>query len=347
MNSPSVSTSSAPHSPLTWGILGAGGIANKFAGAVRHVEGCEVVAVAGRTPGKAAAFAERHGIPEFHESYEALLAMEGVDAVYVATTHNFHAECARLALEAGKPVLCEKPLTVNAAEAEALAALAKERGVFLMEAMWTRFLPAMRQAMAWIDEGRIGDIRQIRANFSFDRPYDPEDRLYNPALAGGALLDAGIYPVSFASMVMGGREPDSIASSALRAETGVDAQSAFVFGYGNSVLGVLSTGCRVRQENRAEIAGSEGMIVFPENFIGASRVELHVYAERSMERREFSSPGGNGFTHEIAEARDCIRRGATESPRMPVGESVALMRTLDRIRAQWGLRYPGEKAQSV
>lgn len=343
LSSDSPISASSCDSPLLWGILGAGGIAGKFAGAARQVDACTVAAVAGRTPGKAEAFAATQGIPEFHESYEAMLAMPSIDAVYVATTHNFHAECVRLALEAGKHVLCEKPLTVNAGEAEALTALAKERGLFLMEAMWTRFLPAMRQAKAWLDEGRIGTIRQLRANFSFDRPYDPRDRLYNPALAGGALLDAGIYPVSFASFVMG-RQPDRISSLALRAETGVDAQSAFLFDYGNAVLGVLSTGCQVRQENRAEILGSEGGIVFPGNFIGATEVELHGYAEGVVERRSFPHAGGNGFTYEIEEACACIRQGWGESPWMKMDESVALMHTLDRIRGPWSLPYPAGEA---
>ncbi|MEX2606248.1 MAG: Gfo/Idh/MocA family oxidoreductase [Kiritimatiellia bacterium] len=334
-------TSNSSDPCISWGILGAGGIANKFAEATRQVDACGLVAVAGRTPGKAAAFAERHGITDAYESYEQLLARTDIDAVYVATTHNIHAECVTLALEAGKHVLCEKPFTVNAREAEALGALAKEKGLFLMEAMWTRFLPCMRQAMAWLKEGRIGEIRQLRANFSFDRPYDPQHRLYNPELAGGALLDAGIYPVSFASMVMG-RQPDRILSMALTVETGVDAQSALMFDYGNTVLGVLSTGCNVRQVNRAEILGSEGMILFPETFHGATRVEVHRYSQPMMERREFPHPGGNGFTYEIEEACACIRKGLIESPDLTVQESIDLMGTLDTIRGQWGLRYPGE-----
>ncbi|MDA3872865.1 MAG: Gfo/Idh/MocA family oxidoreductase [Kiritimatiellae bacterium] len=335
------SKSNSSDTCITWGILGAGGIANKFAEATRLVEACELVAVAGRTPGKAKVFAERHGVQDHYESYEELLAREDIDAVYVATTHNFHEECVTLALEAGKHVMCEKPFTVNAQEAEVLGALARAKGLFMMEAMWTRFLPCMRQAVAWLKEGRIGEIRQVRANFSFNRPFDPQNRLYNRELAGGALLDAGIYPVSFASMVMG-RQPDRISSMALTVETGVDAQSAFLFDYGNAVLGVLSTGCNVRQVNRAEILGSEGTILFPESFHGATSVELHRYSESMMERHEFPHPGGNGFTYEVEEACACIRKGRTESPEMTIRESIELMRTLDTIRGQWGLRYPGE-----
>jgi dihydrodiol dehydrogenase / D-xylose 1-dehydrogenase (NADP) len=330
--------------PVRWGVLGAARIAQRFVTAARTVEGCEVVAVAGRTPGKAAEFARQWELPNAYESYDELLADPAVDAVYVAVTHNFHAEVASAALRAGKPVLCEKPLCVNASQARSLLQLAEERGLFLMEAMWTRFLPAMRQAMEWVRKGKIGDVRQIRADFCFQVDYDPEHRLFNPALAGGALLDVGIYPLAFSSMVMDGAAPREASSLSLPAPTGVDAQTGLLLAYEGSVLALLTCATQARAEQRAEILGTAGRIVFPGYFPGATKVELHRYKEKSVLTRDFPHGPGGGFEYQITEACTCIREGRLHSSLMPPSESLQLAETMDRIRAQIGLRYPFESA---
>ena len=188
---------------IKWGIIGCGGIARKFAICLKDVEGAELCAVASATPGKAEKFAEQFGVDSAYGDYKQLVARDDIQAVYVATTHNFHYDNVVLCLEHDKAVLCEKPLTVAAWEAEKLVALARERKLFLMMAMWTRFLPAICQVREWLDDGAIGELRQIRADFGFNAVYNPAGRMYNKALAGGALLDAGVYPISFANMVAG------------------------------------------------------------------------------------------------------------------------------------------------
>lgn len=325
---------------MNWGILGCGGIAGKFARSVRAVDGAQLVAVASRTEGKAENFAKQRDVPFAYVSYEELVQRDDITAVYVANTHNFHYECVKLALEHNKAVLCEKPFTVNAWEAEQLVLLARARGLFLMEAMWTRFLPAMGQIRTWLAAGAIGDIKQVRADFGFYAPRNPEGRLFNPALAGGALLDAGIYPVSFASMVMQ-KQPESITAVAQIGETGVDEQTFCLFRYANEAFGVLTTAIQAPLANRAEIIGTEGTILVPELFLAAQRVELITPGEQIIKRFPFPAP--QGFKFEIEEVLRCVQNGETESRIMPLDETLALMHTLDRIREQLGLRYANDQ----
>ncbi len=321
-----------PQSPLQWGILGSGSIAGKFVTSARVVEGVEVAAAASRTPGRAEEFARKHGIPRHFDSYEALLAAPDIDAIYVANTHNFHFESVKAALDHGKPVLCEKPFVTSAAEARELVALAREKDLFLMEAMWTRFLPAIGQVRDWLAEGHIGRIRQIRAEFGFRGDWPADGRMWNPDLAGGSLYDMGIYPLSFISMVMEGAAPASITSTAELGPTGVDASTGFLLRYPDGAIAFGASSFETNLDCRATILGEDGSIILPHSFHAADSVELRTKNETLI--RKFSCPPPESFRYQIEEATRLIRNGKLESPIMPLAETVRLAETIDTIRAQ-------------
>lgn len=324
---------------VNWGIIGCGGIAQKFAKCVGPA-GAELRAVASATPGKAQQFAEKFGVETAYSDYRQLVTRDDIQAVYVSTTHNFHYDNVKLALEHGKAVLCEKPITVAAWEAEELIALARKQKLFLMEAMWTRFLPAICQVRKWLTEGAIGDLRQIRADFGFNAKFDPEGRMFNKALAGGALLDAGIYPVSFANMVAG--PPVAVEAIADIGSTGVDEQSFYLLRYDNGAIASLSASVRAPVDVLAVIIGSEGKITVP-RFLAASTVELHRYAEGETVRKEFPYPAGQGFEFEIQEVGKCLAEGKLESDIMPLDETLSIMRTMDSIREKLGLVFANDR----
>ncbi len=326
---------------LAWGILGAGRIAEKFVQSLRASQGGgEILAVGSATPGKAESFAAKYDVKNFFDDYETLLAREEVNAVYVANTHNFHHETVLAALDAGKHVLCEKPLAVNAGQVREMMDAARSADRFLMEGMWTRFLPACRQLVDWIRAGRIGEILQIEASLGCRGNWPKSGRMYNPDLAGGALLDMGIYPLSFASLVMRGSKPIRIRSSACFADTGVDEDAVLVFEYEDSIKAILRTSFRVPLESRALVIGAEGTGILPASFFGQTEVRL-VGLDRDEEKC-FSMAPEEGFRFEIEHMADCIQRGVLDSPIMPLGETLALAETMDEIRRKWGLVYPGE-----
>lgn len=214
---------------IRWGILAPGSIAHKFVRGLELLEDAKVVAVGSRSIGRAETFAQQYGIAKAYGSYEELASDPDIDIVYVATPHSAHKECALLCLKAGKAVLCEKPFTVNTKEAEEVIQYARESKLFLMEAMWIRYLPVIIKVREWLYKGVIGEVKMLKADFGFRIEWNPEGRLLNPALAGGALLDAGIYPVSFASMVFG-KQPVEIKSMSYIGTTGVDEQFTTLFG---------------------------------------------------------------------------------------------------------------------
>ena len=325
---------------IKWGIIGCGGIARKFAICLKDVEGAELCAVASATPGKAEKFAEQFGVDSAYGDYKQLVARDDIQAVYVATTHNFHYDNVVLCLEHDKAVLCEKPLTVAAWEAEKLVALARERKLFLMMAMWTRFLPAICQVREWLDDGAIGELRQIRADFGFNAVYNPAGRMYNKALAGGALLDAGVYPISFANMVAG--TPVAVEAIADIGDTDVDEQSFYLFRYENGAIASLSASVRAAVDVVAVIIGSEGKITVPQ-FLKATTAELYRFKEQETIQKTFPYPDGQGFEYEIQEVVDCMRQGKLESAVMPLDETVSIMRTMDTIRGKLGLVYDNDK----
>ncbi len=323
--------------PLRWGILGLGSIAKQFATGLQALDDAQLVAVGSRSQETAEAFGDKYDAPHRHSSYDALANDPEVDAVYVATPHPMHAEDAILCLHAGKAVLCEKPFTVNTAQAEKVVAVAREKNVFLMEAMWTRFFPVMVRVRELLAQGVIGEARMLQADFGFRAGINPESRLFSPALAGGGLLDVGVYPISLASMIFG--TPTQVTGLAHIGETGVDEQAGIVLGYTNGALAVLSTGVRISTPHEAVILGTDGQIKIHAPW-WQPRV-MTVSAQGKSE--EISLPiEGNGYQFEAQEVARCVRAGQTESPVLPWDETLQVMRTMDALRAQWGLKYPME-----
>jgi dihydrodiol dehydrogenase / D-xylose 1-dehydrogenase (NADP) len=321
-----------------WGILGTGWIASQFARDLAYAADAELVAVGSRTKESANKFAEEFAVPRAWGSYEELANDSGVDAIYVATPHPAHRENVMTCLRAGKAVLCEKPFTVNSKETEEMIACARENNVFLMEAMWTRFLPAIRQVRQWLSEQRIGEVRLVEADFGFRADINPEGRLFNLHLGGGSLLDAGIYPVSFASMILGAR-PAKILSTAHIGETGVDEQFTAIFEYESGSAASLSGAIRLGLTNEAFIFGTKGHIHIP-SFLAAKSASLYVNgqdAETFTDDRE-----SLGYAFETEEVGRCLRAGLKESEIMPLEESLQIMQLMDDMREQWGLRYPSE-----
>jgi dihydrodiol dehydrogenase / D-xylose 1-dehydrogenase (NADP) len=324
--------------PIRWGILGLGTIARAFATGLAAVPDARLVAVGSRSLAKAEGFAAEFGNPRAHGSYEALANDPGVDAIYIATPHPLHRDDAILCLNARKAVLCEKPFCVNAADLEAIIAIARERRTFLMEAMWTRFLPTMARVREWLAAGAIGEPRLVTADFGFRCGWDPQSRLLAPALAGGGLLDVGIYTIAFAAMVFGPR-PQRLTGFAHLGETGVDEQAAFVLGYERGRLAALTCAVRTDTPHEARIDGTEGRITVPTHFWKATKAVLT--AKGRTETVEMPHLA-NGYEYEAMEVGRCLRAGLTESPIVSLDESLALMRTMDELRRQWGLSYPME-----
>jgi predicted dehydrogenase len=322
-----------------WGILGTGAIAKQFVEGLSSLPEAEVLAVGSRSEASAAEFADERGIPRRYAGYDDLAADTDVDVVYVATPHPFHARNTALCLEAGKAVLCEKPFTVNATEAERVVGLARDRGLFLMEGMWTRFFPLMEKVRRLVTEGAIGEVRMLNVDFGFRTDVDPASRLFDPKLGGGALLDVGVYCVSLASMVLG--EPSGAVGLSHLGETGVDEQASMILEHEGGRLANLSIGIRTATPQEATIMGTDGYL----------RVHSPWWRPTSM---TISRPGeedatveapvsGNGFNYEAAEVMRCLEAGETESEIMPLDETLSVMRTMDGIRAAWGLRYPSEE----
>jgi predicted dehydrogenase len=262
-----------------------------------------------------------------------------VDVVYVATPHPAHAEVALLALRAGKPVLVEKPFTVNADEAQAVIDAARSSGLFCMEAMWTRFLPHMRRIRQLLDAEVLGDVRTVIADHGQRfLPPDPTSRLYDPALGGGALLDLGIYPLSFASSVLG--SPATVTAVSDPTDTGVDAQTSILLRYDGGAHAVLTTTLGAKTPTTASITGTQARIEIEGAFYQPVGFTLHTL---SGAVEHFAEPRiGQGLRHQAAEVGRCLREGLTESPVIPLDETLAIMRTMDEIRRQIGLRYPSE-----
>ncbi len=325
-----------------WGILGTGAIARQFVCGLRSLPEAEVFAVGSRSEASAAEFADQRKIPRRHASYEDLVSDPDVDVVYIATPHPFHAENATLCLQTGKAVLCEKPFCVNAAEAERVVKLARERGLFIMEGMWTRFFPLMERVRWLVSEGAVGEVRMLNVDFGFRADLDPSSRLFDQRLGGGALLDVGVYCVSFASMVLG--RPSGFAGLPHLGETGVDEQASVILEHEGGRLANLSIGIRTTTPQEATIIGTEGYVRIHAPWW---RPESMTISRPGTEDETVEAPvSGNGFNYEAAEVMRCIEEGKTESDVMPLDETISVMRTMDGIRAGWGLRYPGEEVVS-
>jgi predicted dehydrogenase len=324
---------------LRWGILGTGFIADLQ---VRDLvdNGFAVQAVGSRSLETSQAFASRFGIPTAHGSYEDLAADPDVDVVYVATPHVFHHENALLALNAGKHVLVEKAFTINARQAQEIVDLAAGKGLVALEAMWTRFLPHMARLREIVAGGTLGEVRKVVASHNQDLPKDPAHRLNDPALGGGALLDLGVYPVSFSFDVFGA--PQRILASAAMTATGVDRQTAAIFEYADGQQALVDCALDTAGNNRAAIIGTGGWVEIESVWYNPTPFTRYDASGNIVER--FDEPvQGRGMQYQAAELERLVREGLTAGTVLPPGESVAIMAALDEVRRQIGLTYDADR----
>ena len=323
---------------LRWGILATGGIAHAFARDLRTA-GLDLRAVGSRRLEGARAFAEEFDVARVHGSYEALAADDDIDIVYIATPHPMHAENALLLLEHGKHVLIEKPFTLNADQAIAVRDLARAKGLLAMEAMWTRYLPHMIRIREIIESGTLGEIRAVFADHTQRISDDPAHRLNALELGGGALLDLGIYPVSFAWDMLGA--PTSITATARLGGTGADTEVATIFTHASGAVSTTLSSSRAAGPNTAHVVGTEGRIDIDR--VWYTPTSFRVTAPDGTVLEEFvSDVEGRGMQFQALAAEEIIAGGATDSERLPIDETVAIMETLDAVRRQIGLRYPEE-----
>jgi predicted dehydrogenase len=323
-------------------MMGAGIIAEKMAQAIAIVDGCTLLGVASKSPERAKIFAERHKTAEVH-TYQSLVNCPAIDVVYVATTHNFHFDNARMALEAGKHVLIEKPITVNAKEAAALQVLAAENGCFMMEGLWTRCLPAMILLKKMILEGAIGEVKALQISFGGMASTRYQQRLYSPELAGGVTLDMGIYPLSVACFLMDGLPVEHKSMARFR-ESGVDELAQYMLRFPGDRFASLLCSFALPMTNEASVYGTQGRMHMPNFHVGDAFECLHYGEGQSIADRQWHRPvqADNGFVHEVEEVLKCLRAGKLESDLMPISESVAVMEIMDAMRKEWGLKYPYE-----
>lgn len=313
--------------PTRWGILGTGGIAHTFARDVALIEEGVIVAVGSRNQGSADAFGDEFDVAHRHDSYLGLVSDPDVDAVYIGTPHPMHFDDAMLAFEHDKPVLVEKAFTMTSAQARTLVRVAREKQLFLMEAMWTRFLPHVVAIRRLIADGALGQIVCVEADHGQWFEKDPSSRLFAPELGGGALLDLGVYPVSFASMLLG--TPDRLTALVDPAFTGVDGQVSMLFGYDGGAHAVLTCTSSARSATRACITGDLARIEIDGNFYAPTSFSL-IQRNGDAQRFEFEDQG-RGLHHEAAEVDRCLRAGLLESPVMPLDESIAIMETMEKV----------------
>jgi len=323
---------------INWALVGTRGIVNHFLTGLREVNG-HAMAVVSRSQDRARHFAKRNGIAKAFGNFDQMLEDPEIDVVYIGTPHITHKDLTIRALRAKKAVLCEKPIAINAQETREMIQAARENNTFLMEAMWTRFRPAMCEVRKWLSKGLIGEVKMVQANFGFRAPIEPHHRLFNLELGGGALLDVGVYPISLISMVFGGQKPHDIKSHLVIGETGVDEEAAALISYSGPRLAYASTAIRTKMVNDAWIYGDSGKIYIPD-FVQALGAEL---LQDSKKKTRFDQEdASNGFNFEAAEVMDCIRKGQIESSVMPLDESLVVMETIDAIRSQCNFWYPSE-----
>lgn len=324
--------------PIRWGILGTGGIARAFATALAQTPGALLAAVGSRSIDSARAFGSDFGEPAAFGSYQELAEAPGVDIVYIGTPHPMHAHNAMMALHGGKAVLCEKPFTMNLREAAQVVALAREKNLFLMEAMWTRFMPALAEVRRIVASGEIGKVQQVHADFGFAATQDPQHRVNKRELGGGALLDLGIYPLSISCALLG--PVASVQAQAFLSDGGIDHTTGFAMKHESGAMSLCSCSLRARSPCELTVSGSLGSVRMDAMFHLAKSVTVNT-ADGNV--RTIPTPFlGNGYVHEAIEAGRCLREGLIESPHMLHEETLAQMRLLDTIRAQIGLHYPGD-----
>lgn len=321
---------------INWGILAPGRIAHKFAHDLKLVAGANLLAVASRSLERAQSFADEYGATHAYGSYEDLLECPGLDAVYIASPHVGHYKHTMMCLERGIAVLCEKPFAMNTAQVKKMVDCARANGVFLMEAVWTRFIPAFDEAMRLLNEGYIGDLKTIRADFGFKADFPPEHRVFNPALGGGSLLDVGIYTIFLATWLWG--KPERIKAAAVMNSHGSDDSCAMIFEYSSNRLAILDCSLVVKTQIEAYIYGENGTIQLHNRFINPEEVSISFY-EKNSEHLHIPLTG-HGYYHEILEVNNCLRAGKKESSKLPLDFSITLMEMLDWVRKEAGIVYP-------
>ncbi|MBT8219410.1 MAG: Gfo/Idh/MocA family oxidoreductase [Bacteroidia bacterium] len=322
-------------SNFNWAILAPGHIANNFIQDLSHVDDANVIAVASRSLDRAKAFADQYAIPTAVGSYEELLKIPDIDCVYVASPHVFHFEHTMMCLEAGLHVLCEKPFAMDSEEVDQMIQKAKENDVFLMEAMWTRFFPWTEQVLQKIEDGAIGDILSLQADFGFHADYNPEGRVFNKILGGGALLDIGIYPVFAALLFLG--YPDEVTAKGEIGPTGVDHEVDIRFSYKNGGVANLRATLIEDTMNECIIKGTKGRIEVDPRFHQSKG--YRIFKDNSEQQIDCGFEG-KGFRWEIAHVQQCIKSGLKESPLMTFEFSSQLIQILDWVRQEIGLSYP-------
>lgn len=321
-----------------WGIIGPGKIANKFAVALNLAGNASLEAVASRDASRARDFAEKFGAARYYDSYEQLADDPAIDAIYIATPHGYHAQQALLCLQKGKAVLCEKPMALSARQVQMMIKASVDNQAFLMEAMWTRFLPVMEKTLELIRIGRLGKLKYIRGDFGFSGPYHPDNRMYSMELGGGSLLDIGVYPLFLVLQLMG--EPDIIKAAARLAPTGADEDCHAILQYRDGRSAVITSSFTCQTSITAEIAGEEGMILLPSPWYKCDSLTLLRPNEEAQAIAV--EPMINGFEYQIREVHQCLEKGLLESPSMSHTFSLTLARVMDAIRKQIGVKYPAE-----
>ena len=324
-------------SKIRWGILGCGKIANKFASDIKLVEGAELAAVASRNQENAEAFKNLYGAKKAFTDYEAMAASADVDAIYIATPHGFHFEHTMLCLKHRKAVLCEKAFGLNYKQVSEMIQYAKAQKVFLMEAFWTKFLPQYEKVMSMIRAGDIGDIKMIQADFGFRAQEPKAQRLYDPLLGGGSLLDIGIYPIFIAQSILG--KPTDISAMMTPYDTGVDEQCIMNMKFKDGAVAVLSSTFASDTPVEAMIAGAKGRIHMRNRFHNAMGTIEVAYGKELPQPVEVYKEEGFGYQFETRHVGECLRKGLIESPVMTHQDSLDLMETLDRVRKEIGVRY--------
>lgn len=319
---------------IKWGIIGPGKIARKFATSLKFVEYAELYAIASRNPERAAAFAEEMGIIKSYSSYEIMLEDPAIDIIYVATPHSFHHPHTLLCLNAGKPVLCEKPFALNRQEVEEMIVAARKRNVFLMEAMWTIFLPHIGYVKEIIDSGKFGKVKTLKADFGFDTPFDAEGRLFLKSLGGGSLMDIGIYPVFLALHLFG--TPKEIKATAELGKTGIDERCDIIFKYSGDTTALLQSSIVEKTPTLAEIELEAASIKISPNWYEPTAVSIT--SKKGTETKVFEA-ASFGYEFEARHVQEMLRQNKTESEVMSFDKSLELISILDKIRKQIGLEF--------
>jgi predicted dehydrogenase len=323
------------HAKLNWGIIGLGKIARIFASDLLLSEHSKLLGVASRDISRAQSFVKEFKANKYFGNYRELANDTEIDIVYIATPHVFHYEHTMMCLKAGKHVLCEKAFGMNEQQVREMTEEAQKRNLFLMEAFWTRFIPATQKALELIEQNKIGQVRQIRADFGFVGDTNPEKRIFNKKLGGGSLLDVGIYPVYLSLLLLG--VPQKITAVAELTSSGVDSFMAAIFDYQNGEKAVLESSIEVKTPTEAYIFGQDGYIKMHSRFHHCEKISIHLQ-DGIVETIQLKYTG-NGYFHEIAEVEECLFAGKSESSKMPLSVSLHLIQTLDRIRKEIKLKY--------